>query len=649
MFYVLLDWSNCPFFASRSLHAQRSPYLLLGPASDSVGLRQDSLPVVEIYALRQQLVANPSRWVPREVVASQAASVADLLQSGHGVFIKTYGLGSLATTSLRGGSAAHTATFWNGLPLDNPMLGLLDMSLLSPSFFSSLRLQPGGQSAGWGSGAVAAVLLLENDAACLPLAEASLALGSFGQQTAQFSHSLRSSPLGGDGAYWQWNSRLYWHQAQNDFTFRLRDDLPLQQQHNAANARLATMQELYFHSNATTHYALRYWGQNSRQEIPPTTVQNRSEAVQEDHIFRLALARNKVGDKQSSRTNLGYFREQIDYEDPLASVYSLGFFDRLVLDQETHTYLSPKSRFTYGLAAQWVKARIDAYEQPATQWRLDPYVAYQYSQGRWRGEIHWRQASVDGRLLPPVPALSWAYLGKQFGLRSSVNRNYRLPTLNDLYWQNGGNPDLNPEAGWSKEVQASYQLATPLWIFRYELTGHQRRLRNWIQWAPGEGSTLWEASNLTRVRSRGVEQRLMLSRDLAVSSLKPQRLTLSLSHDYVESTNEIAITIPRIEAGQQLWYVPFHQASARLAWEGSKGSIAYQQQWTGSVRSQNAGALAGYSLGQLYGEYKGACQGLEWQFFGRLENVWNVRYRIIERRVMPARMYRLGWLLSLVK
>src|SRR4051812_12993113 len=59
-----------------------------------------------------------------------STNLADLLADESPVFIKSYGLGSLATTSFRGGSANHTAILWNGFNINSPMNGQLDLSLV---------------------------------------------------------------------------------------------------------------------------------------------------------------------------------------------------------------------------------------------------------------------------------------------------------------------------------------------------------------------------------------------------------------------------------------------------------------------------------------------------------------------------------------
>src|SRR5690606_5715624 len=90
------------------------------------------------------------------------ADLGTLLEMESPIFIKSYGLGSLATTSFRGGSANHTAVLWNGFNIGSPMNGQIDLSLVPVGIADEVSIQYGGASALWGSGAVGGSVLLNS-------------------------------------------------------------------------------------------------------------------------------------------------------------------------------------------------------------------------------------------------------------------------------------------------------------------------------------------------------------------------------------------------------------------------------------------------------------------------------------------------------
>ena len=79
-------------------------------------------------------------------------SLADLLANQSTIHIKSYGNGNIVSTSMRGGNANHTALLWNGLNIQNTMLGQPDLSIVPTSLFNNISLEYGGGSAILGSG-----------------------------------------------------------------------------------------------------------------------------------------------------------------------------------------------------------------------------------------------------------------------------------------------------------------------------------------------------------------------------------------------------------------------------------------------------------------------------------------------------------------
>jgi len=126
------------------------------------------IPTIEITATQKLKSAHVGsqgqQWKTKHLQTLPSNNLAELLSSEAGVFVKNYGTGSLSTTSIRGGSAGHTLVLWNGVPLQSPMLGLLDFSLLPLNGSEEILFKPGGNSAIWGSGAIGGVLSLNNEA-----------------------------------------------------------------------------------------------------------------------------------------------------------------------------------------------------------------------------------------------------------------------------------------------------------------------------------------------------------------------------------------------------------------------------------------------------------------------------------------------------
>ena len=63
-----------------------------------------------------------------------ALSFADVLAFNSSIFVKSFGRATLSTVAFRGTSPSHTQVSWNGMKINNPMLGMTDFSMI-PSYF----------------------------------------------------------------------------------------------------------------------------------------------------------------------------------------------------------------------------------------------------------------------------------------------------------------------------------------------------------------------------------------------------------------------------------------------------------------------------------------------------------------------------------
>ncbi|MDZ7776138.1 MAG: TonB-dependent receptor [Bacteroidales bacterium] len=94
-------------------------------------------------------------------------------------------------------------------------------------------------------------------------------------------------------------------------------------------------------------------------------------------------------------------------------------------------------------------------------------------------------------------------------MKGNVSRNYRLPTLNDLYWQPGGDPELLPERGFTLETGLKYlSQKRNGWHGGAEITWFRNDISNWIAWQPDGIMSYWTPKNITEVLSQGIEAQL---------------------------------------------------------------------------------------------------------------------------------------------
>ncbi len=515
------------------------------------------------------------------------------------------------------------------------MLGQLDFSLLPLFLADEVALQYGGRSAAWGSGAVGGAFLLDNRPHYLRgiTARVEAGLGSFDRR--YWSAAVRYGNGELVGA-----TRLLVEQAQNDFPFRPLPNLPKQVRQNAALRQIGLLQEVYWKIHPAQELSVRLWRQAVFREIPPTLLQARSEATQADTITRVMAHWKLTGRKTVWQVRAAYFAEQLYYRDPLILLESPSRFRVAIIEAEVARALSRDLRlqtiFTHNRATSLAKA----YATEACQDRSAAYTALRWTHSRWQAQADTRLELADSRWTPPTLALGLEYNAlPSLQLRAAAMRSYRLPTLNDLYWQPGGNPDLHPESGWSTEGGLVWRIRSEQASLQWISMAYTRRIRNWIMWARKDGQFFFSPQNIAEVWSRGLELRL----DAALRYARSE-WCLSAGFDYTRSTNERAVASPRIETGSQLFYVPRYKGFWRLSLQRSSLAMSIHQQLVGAVVGLNE-PVAAFALVGARAQWAPASK--HGAIFLQLENALNASYQIIERQPMPGRHFLAGIRLEL--
>ncbi len=594
-----------------------------------------SLPTVEVMttALREVPVGSQvTQWDSAAIVTDPGLNLADLLVRESNIFVKSYGRGSIATTSIRGGSAGHTAVLWNGLSLQSPMLGLLDLSLIPIGVADEIQVELGGNSALWGSGAIGGLIKLNSNPAFKKSFSSSIhyTAGSFGNREQQMNVRWNSASIAV-------KTQLLLHRSTNDFNYQVRPDLPLKQQSNAAVKQKSLQQELHFKGRKGQKFSLFFWWQDSDRQIPPTSTQNRSLASQRDYFNRTSFQWEKTGRRSILKVRTGFFNETIDFRDPQIGLEALTRFTVAIGEIENQWQLSDRQWLQVGFNETYTKAHSENYSDPPSEYRTALFAAFRRSFDFWKIQINVRQAWLNDRMVPLIPALGiTGTIHPHLVLKAKVGRNYRIPTLNDRYWIPGGNENLSPERGWSQELTLAYRSKVDKPHFSYSATAFNRHIKDWILWSLREGDSYFSAHNIAQVWSRGIEQRISFQKNGSNWGIRT-----TAGHDFIRSTNQQDIENPKIAAGEQLIYVPRNRVIGSLSVHWKNFRMTYQHTFTGAV-SGITDQLESYHLGYSRLQYrwlKGAFRG---QVFVEADNVWNNNYRVIERRPMPGRHYNIG-------
>jgi iron complex outermembrane receptor protein len=163
---------------------------------------------------------------------------------------------------------------------------------------------------------------------------------------------------------------------------------------------------------------------------------------------------------------------------------------------------------------------------------------------RWSFNLGAREEvyrSVQGDFSPSASAGYW--LNSRFKLRGNVSHAFRVPTLTDLYYHDPtsvGNPNLRPERAWDYEAGLDWHGGRRV---VGDATFFELREQDVIDYLRSLPTAVWQATNIDRLRFRGVESSLRapLSHSQAID------LSYTAMHGY-------HAPMPGIESEYAFWY-----------------------------------------------------------------------------------------------
>lgn len=558
-------------------------------------------------------------------------SIATLLSQVSSVFVKSYGFNSLATLSFRGASSAQSAVFWEGIPLMNGATGITDVSLLPVAFSDSVSIEYGSGGALGGSGNVGGALVLGSKQASFPDhahwgGGAQIGYGSFGNVPA-------SAELGFSSRRASVRIRGVTLRAENDFLAADESGHEFRTQHSTISGE-GLMLDASVKANHRNTISLHAWQQAYQRQIPRALFESRSLKVQDDAALRLLMEWKYSAPKIQAYAKGAYMEDGYGYSDPDISIET---------NVTTHHF--------YG------EIGISGKFNPTTSWLAFAPVQLMYMSGandtarlfRTAGAVSLKKnflsdrlsIALNGRgeligqqsiLLPGVSG--FLKLSPAFGIRASVQRSYRAPTLNELYYFPGGNKDLKPENGWNDELGYTWTKNDNSGIsMTHSLSAYNRNINDWIIWL---GGAIWTPHNLAAVHSRGLETENSLA-----GRIGSIRWTSRLTAAYTRSSPTASYLVNDNSIGKQIPYTPILNASAAatIAWKSV--AITYVHRYTGKryITSDESAYVPWYTKGDLLLNVSMHGTRINYSINGSVQNLWNTDYQVVAFRPMPGIYY----------
>ena len=636
------------------------------------------IPEVTIYGKRpmKEIGVQKTRLDSTVLKESIALSMADVLTFNSSIFVKSYGRATLSTVSFRGTSPSHTQVSWNGIRINNPMLGMTDFSMIPSYFIDDATLLHGTSSVNETGGGLGGSIRLSTQPANAE---------GFGMQYIQGIGSFKTSDeflrltYGDD--HWQSSTRLVYSSSPNEFSYRNHDKkeniydedmtiigqyYPKEKNRSGSFKDMHFLQEVYYNTRKGDRFGLNAWYIQSNRELPMLTTdygnENDFENRQREETFRGVLSWDHLRENWKVSAKGGYVHTQMKYDYKRDA--GNGVMTPMTRSRSKVDTFYGQSEAEYYIGKEWLFTANASVHQHFVESR-DKNIIRQdgnqaivgYSKGRvefsgaasakWQPNerigmsVVMREEMYGKSWTPLIPAFFIDGIVSERGnimLKASTSRNFRFPTLNDLYFLPGGNPNLKRESGWTYDIGMSFAVGKE---DVYSLTGSvnwfDSHVKDWILWLPTTKG-FFSPRNIKNVHAYGIE----CKSNFSVLLGKECRLALNGTFSWTPSINEgEPMTAADQSIGKQLPYVPEWSSniSGRLYWK--KWSLLYKWCYYSKRHTMSSndisltGKLPEYYMSNLTLERGISLKYAELSLKGAVNNLFNEEYLSVLSRPMP--------------
>jgi vitamin B12 transporter len=618
-------------FSFFSVHAQVNDTLsevkIEGRRTENIS----SDPRLQTYSPGQKIKTIDSLTL----VQYQFQSIANLLSQQVPVFVRSYGFNGLATLNFRGASAAQSQVYWNGIPLQNAALGVADLSLLPVSMVDKINIVYGSSSALWGSGNVGGALVIENNEPTFSAItkftnSISSVAGSFGQ----FSFGLYPSL---SKKRWYVTAHILGQSAKNDFSYpNTGIDAKLT---NAASRGANVLFNTAYKLNDISTINFTGFYRKYYREIPPAVFEPVSVKNQKDRNLRLQLNWKRNGTKIGIYAKAAFIKDVMLYDDTIVTLHAENITGQLYAEAGINYKLNPHHHLLVFAPLQYSWIDRELMHDTKTQNKLAIAAAWamNYFKERLSVSLNAREEAIDDKTIFLPGANACYSLFKWLSLRGNIQRTYRAPTLNELYYIPGGNDKLKPEQGRNEDAGYRVKLKQGgAFSITHDLSYFNRNIKDWIIWF---GGSVWTPHNIATVHSRGVET----ENSLQFNSGK-WKLHLGVNTSYVLATTAESYILNDGSIGKQIPYSPRYNGQLNAGF-GYKGwYLNYNHTYTGYrfVTTDESQYLEPYNTANAQLLYMVILGAYRLQFSAQCNNLFNNRYQVVSARPMPG----INWLVG---
>ncbi|MDR7211385.1 TonB-dependent receptor domain-containing protein [Flavobacterium piscis] len=558
------------------------------------------------------------------IINKNEALLTDLLNFNSTLYFKEYGRGMLSTVSFRGTTSSQTAVIWNGININSQMNGSTDFNTISGSDYNSISVKAGGGSVIYGSGAVGGTVHLNNDLSFYNRFENNLKLdyGSFNTIGINYKTNISNE---------KWSTQIGFskNSSTNDYKYINKYTWKGEQRWNQNGQYDVITMSANLGYKFNTRNSLRLYSQNSNTDRNTSLITETEIPSKYINGFnRNLLEYDGNFGKFSTNFKTAYIFENYQYyADNSTNNYTYGKTESLITKADLGYILFKSTQINGILDYNKTKGTGSGFGTNTREISSASLLIKQDISTDWKNEFGVRKEFTDNYKSPVLFSLGSSYqFGKLYNLKLNLSRNFRIPTFNDLYWEEGGNRDLKPENSYQAEVGNVFTFNN----ITLTQTFYYIKIKDLLQWIPGKNG-IWTPQNTDKVNSYGAETLLSWKKQFGKN-------IFVANATYAHTISE------NINTKKQLFFVPFDKATAAISYARNRISANYQFLYNGFVYTRTDN-----NPDEIINNYMISNIGIDYDFrflesfkLGfQVLNLFNEAYESLENRPMPGRNFNM--------
>lgn len=569
--------------------------------------------VSDIYQTREVRSAAPLQILTKDALRNlQALQVSDAVKHFAGVTVKDYGgIGGLKTVSIRSLGAQHTAVGYDGITLTDCQTGQIDIGRFSLDNVDQLSLSNGQSDNIFQPARFFASAGILNIQTLTPRFEegkrtnisASFKTGSWGlvnpsllleqRLNRKWTATANAEWMSSDGQY---PYTLHYGNTESDQTSQekrkntdvqtLRAEAGLYG--NFSDKEQWRLKAYYFQSsrglpNATTFYydysTQHLWDKNTFIQSQYKKEFNRQWVFQTSAKWNWSYQRYLDPDTKNSigKTENSYYQQE--YYLSASVLYrilnNLSF--SLSTDGSINTMNANLQAFASPTRYSWLTAFAGKYVNDWLTLSASALATVINEDAKQGGS-----AGNHRKLTPYISAAIKPFSNEEFRIRFFYKDIFRLPSFNDLYYEEVGNANLKPENAQQYNIGMTYSknICSFLPYISATIDAYYNKITDKIIAYPTKNLAVWSMRNLGSVEIKGIDA----TGSLSLQPWEKIRINLSGNYTYQRALDVTSSDVNTSEGRtyeHQIAYTPRVSASGQAGIETPWINLSYSFLFSG--------------------------------------------------------------------